>query len=594
MAKQTIPTKWDLSELYSGIDDPHIEKDLQKLARDAQKFAKNHQGKLKTYNPTQLKKMLQEDERLGSLVHRLSLFVSLVGSLNTLDGAVAALQQKIASKITEIQNTTVFASLELAKHPKLKELGETKIMGPYQIVFQNLLQQKKHQLDASREQLLNTKSIPANAGWQEMFEKLCAKVTVEIPGKSGAKAKRISIEAAIAMLYHADKNQRNIAGAGLTKALQEHEELYTHIYSMVLVDKMQNDQLRNFSNPADDQHLANNLAPAAVEALQAVTNANRSLVSRYYHIKRKLLGLKKLTEYDRYVPLASQSKKAEHVYSFAEGVAKVEDAFQQFDPEFAKHFRTIVDAGHIDALPSPNKRSGAFCADWETSPFILLNYFGRTGDVQTLAHEAGHGIHAILAKDLPLAVRSAPIAMAETASVFAEMIVFQKVFGAAKSNAEKIALLSTKIEENFATIFRQMAMYRFEQLAHGTIKKNGQISAKELQGFWLETQREMFGDSIEIGDGYKYWWQYISHFFGRPFYVYGYSFGGLLVLSLYEAYKREGALFIPKYKRFLALGGSKTPQEALSEFGFDLSDPKFWQAGMEPLREMIDQLEALI
>lgn len=591
MAKKSFPSAWDLSELYTGLDDPQIEKDLKRLAHATKKFAAAHEGKIKTYGPAKLKHMLREDEGLESLAYRLDLFVSLRGSLDTLDGSVAALQQKITSLLTENANRMVFASLELAKHPKLKEYAATDVMGIYRIVFQRIVDHRKHQLDEPREQLLNTKSVTAHAGWQEMFEKVVTKIKVELPGKAGKPSRQISVETALDMLHISDKVQRHAAGAALSKAFQENQEVLTHIYSMIVTDKMQNDQIRHFENPEDSRHLANGLEPAAVASLQSVTDGNMELVARYYRIKRKLLGLKKLTEYDRYVPLDTASR---HTYSFTQGVAEVARAFREFDPEFEKHFLDIIAAKHVDALPSPKKRGGAFCVYSEKCPYIFLNYFGKPRDVQTLAHEAGHGIHSILSGNLPLSVRHAPIAMAETASVFAEMIVFQKVFAAASTKTEKISLLSTKIEEFFSTIFRQMAMYRFEQLAHGAMKKQGQIAASQLHGFWLETQRAMFGDSVELSENYQYWWEYISHFYAYPFYVYGYSFGGLLVLSLYEAYKREGQAFIPKYKRFLALGGSKSPQEAVREFGYDLSDPDFWEAGVQPLRAMIDQLESLI
>jgi oligoendopeptidase F len=316
-------------------------------------------------------------------------------------------------------------------------------------------------------------------------------------------------------------------------------------------------------------------------------------VERFYKIQAKLLRVSKLEHYDRYAPLPGSR---EQKIPYERAVKTVGDAYAGFDQQFADIFNYLAGHGAVDVHATGGKRGGAFCMGMPRghAPYILLNYLGSGRDVETLAHEMGHGIQDVLVQNLPYLVAQPPLVLAETSSIFGEMVVFDAALAAAKSNHEKIAMLSGKISQFIATVFRQTAMFQFERLVHSHVAREGQVDAASLSAYWLKTQREMFGKSMNLDDTYGDWWSYVSHFYHTPFYVYAYSFGNLLVFSLYEKYRQGMPGFVEKYKQLLALGGSKMPQEAVAPFGFDLEDPAFWAAGIALFKGYVDQLESMV
>jgi oligoendopeptidase F len=585
-----IINSWDLSDLYNSPNDPQIQKDLSKLQKNSVAFELKHKGKIKVYNLEQIIKLFKEVEKIYVIEYKLDLYSSLLFSLNTSDPAASALSQKLSVLLTSNSNRLIFIELELAKHPKLKEFSLDKSSEPYKIIFQKLLAGKPFLLDYAREELLNIKSVTSSSGWQEMFEKFNSQIEVEIKEKD--KIKKVSLEESLKSLYSPDRILRKTTAAAMTQSFVSNEGLYAHIYNMLIINKAQNSELRGYNYPEQGRHIGNGLSKEAVEALESSTIKHYGLVTKYYKLKAKLLKLKSLADYDRYAPVDLKANKKK--YSLSQAADIVNKSFNSFDPEFSKVFGELSASAHIDALHRKGKHGGAYCAYSPFGPsYILLNYFGHARDVETLAHESGHAIHNYFAKKLPLSVAHPPLVLAETASVFGEMLVFEELLKNTVDKQDKITLIAAKIEESIATIFRQISMYRFEKLVHNYAQKNSQVPAEKLREFWRITQVEMFGDSLEITKEYDYWWMYVSHFYATPFYVYAYAFGGLLVSSLYQAYKIEGASFIPKYKNFLAAGGSKLPQEAVDIFGYDLQKENFWDKGFVPIERLIEELEML-
>jgi len=585
-----IIDSWNLSDLYDAPSDPQIQKDLNKLQKNSVAFELKHKSKIKAYDLEEIIKLFKELEKIYVIEYKLDLYSGLLFSLNTSDPAASALSQKLSVLLTSNSNRFIFIDLELSKHPKLKELASSKLSEPYKIIFKKLSASKPFLLDHAREELLNIKSVTSSSGWQEMFEKFNSQIEVEIKDKN--KTRNIPLEESLKSLYSPYRNLRKTTANAITKSFISNEGLYAHIYNMLVINKAQNNELRGYESPEQGRHISNGISKEAVDALEASVVKHYNLVKRYYKLKTKLLKVKSLADYDRYAPVVFKTEKKK--YSLVQAADVVNKSFNSFDPEFSQVFGELLVSAHIDAQPRKGKHGGAYCA---YSPFglsyILLNYFGEARDIETLAHESGHALHNYFAKKLPISVAHPPLVLAETASVFGEMLVFEELLKNTTEKKDKISLIAAKIEENIATIFRQISMYRFEKLVHNYAQKNSQVPAEKLREFWRATQVEMFGDSLEITKEYDYWWMYVSHFYATPFYVYAYAFGGLLVSSLYQAYKEEGASFIPKYKNFLAAGGSKLPQEAVDIFGYDLQKEDFWDNGFVPIEKLIEELELL-
>ncbi|MBQ9358389.1 MAG: M3 family oligoendopeptidase, partial [Abditibacteriota bacterium] len=409
-------------------------------------------------------------------------------------------------------------------------------------------------------------------------------------GRVAGEDREMNEAQTLSLLRSPDRAVREEGAHILTKGLLEHSGVLSFIFNTLVYDKSVDDRLSGFAYPQQSRHLSNELDRETVDLVIKTCRDNYGLVSRFYNRKRQLLGLDRLTHIDRYAPIASVEKE----YSFAEARDMVLEAFGRFSPNFAGIARRFFDNRWIDAEPRQGKRGGAFCAhgDPKHNPYVLMNYMNRQDDVMTLAHELGHGIHAVLSSEQNILDCSAALPVAENASTFGEMLVFESL-AAKASREEKRALYAEKIESVFATVFRQAAMYTFECRLHEARRSRGELSVDDISALWQTSLQEMFGDSLILEEEHKYWWIYVSHFIGSPFYVYAYSLGELMVLSLFSLYKKEGPSFVPKYERLLSRGGSMAPGELLGEVGFDITSPDFWKGGMDYIGSLIDEFEEL-
>ena len=591
--KIKFPTEWNLGELYESPTDPKIQADLAVVLKRAVAFERAHSGKVGKYSAAELLGTLGE---LSRLVERQTIpcaYAELGFAKNTRDEHFAGLLQLVQSVSVEIDSHLVFFDIEIGKHKHLDRfIADKKTFGPYAIVLRRIRDGKKYHLTEPEEKILNIKSVTSASGWSDLLDKLVG--LMEVRAVLGGREHVMSEPQTLQLLYSADRSERREGATGLTTALNKQLPVLTHVYNMLLINHKQNNALRSVELPETSRHIGNGLTQASVDALVSAVEVGYAQVQRFYRIQAKLLGLKKLDHYDRYAPVSGSGKGSVKV-SFPAAVKTVEASFRRFDPEFADIFNDLLAKGAVDVHATPGKRSGAFCMQMPRShhPYVLLNYFDGSRDVETLAHEMGHAVQDVLTSKLPYLVAHPPLALAETASTFAEMVVFDALLDQVKAKEERIELLSGKITQFIATVFRQVAMFKFERLAHGHVRDHGYVLSDALHGYWLSTQREIFGDSISISDGYGSWWSHIPHFYATPFYVYAYSFGNLLVFSLCEKYRDGMPEFNKKYRALLAAGGSKTPQDAVAPFGFSLEDPEFWKNGIALFTRYIDELEIL-
>ncbi len=576
--------------MYKGPEDPKIKKDLEALQKASVAFEKKHRGKLAKYNEKQLLDFYKELEKLVEKSYVIGCYAALEFYSDATNQKALSLMQKTELASTEVREHFIFVSLELAKREDLEKLAKSPKLKPYNINFEEIFRQKKHLLNHDQEEVLSRKSMTSSDGWDKLYNQNFSKTTAKFRGKEMNK------EEIFQQLRSPDLATRKEAAKVYSEMLRKEYDLNTYIYNMLLLDKFQNDKMRKFTYPEEPRHLDNGVSEKTVKTMVDETLKGISSASRFYNIRKKLIGVKELAYYDRYAPLKLKGFK-EPKFTFDQAVERVEKSFRNFDPEFADIFLDIVKSKHVDAEIRKGKHGGAFCmfTSKQIKPYILVNFFGSTRDVETLAHEGGHAIHDVLATNAnPMSVSHAPLTMAEVASIFAEQIMFEDLLSKAKSKQEKIALISNQLDDIMASVYRQVVFYIFEQKAHRHLRETGELSGEQLKKFWMESQKLMFGNSVKLNEDYEVWWSYVSHFFNSPFYVYAYSFAHLLVLAIYRKYKEGEPGFVEKYKKFLAIGGTKTTTEAVKEFGFDLEDPEFWRGGIQTVEDMIADLESLV
>ncbi|MBU1234854.1 MAG: M3 family oligoendopeptidase, partial [Proteobacteria bacterium] len=418
--------------------------------------------------------------------------------------------------------------------------------------------------------------------WLTLFEKLM--------GHLEFGEKKRSEEEVLSDLYADSREVRKAAAIELTEGLQSQLHILTHIFNTILSEKMIDDRLRSYPSWISARNLSNELDDQTVQALVASTTERYDIVQRYYRLKKELLGLDKLQDYDRYAPLQSLPNQP---IPWQECQEMVLEGFRAFSPEMADIAALFFEKKWIHAPLLEGKRGGAFAhpAVPDAHPFILVNYTGNIRDVSTVAHELGHGIHQYLAKEKGYFNSDTPLVLAETASVFAELLIFHRQLTRLGNPAQRQAFICQKLESIFATVFRQISMNRFEKLIHNSRRDRGELSSEDLSALWMESQEAMFGDTVTLGDHYRIWWSYIPHFLHTPGYVYSYAFGELLVLSLYRIYQEKGSAFIPKYLHLLSQGGSQSPYELLAPFNIDLNNSSFWQGGLQVIEEMLQEVE---
>ncbi|BDI32165.1 oligoendopeptidase F [Capsulimonas corticalis] len=584
----TTDVRWDLSDLYDSIDDPRIEAVFTALQTRSEAFQAKYKGKIDSADLTAatLGEALREYEAIDVEATKPAAYASLLFSTDTSNAAYGAFMQKMREKGTALSLPTMFFSLELAAAPDdvVTPLLSTPEVSPYKHFVLDTRLHREHMLSETEERLLEETANTGARAWDRLFDEITANAVFKLDGEEMTQPQVLS------KLYVADRETRRKAAAAFTEGLQANSRSTGFIFNTLMQDKNVRDRLRKYTYPEQSRHLANELSKETVDLVVDTVYRNYPVVARYYHVKREILGLDTLTHYDRYAPLF----QADETLSFEEAHRLILDAFGEFSPIMRERAAEFFDKNWIDAAPAKGKQGGAYCSSVtpDLHPYVFMNYLGKMKDVMTLAHELGHGVHGSLARAQTLLNFYGTLPLAELASTFGEMLVFDKVVAQA-SIKDKLALYAEKIEGTFATIPRQTAMYRFEKAIHNHRRTQGELTLEDFGNYWHTEIQAMFGDSITMGDEHRLWWSYIGHFTGSPFYVYAYSFGELLALALYRKSQTEGAAFAAKYLDMLSAGGSLTPQDLVAKVGVNLDDPDFWQGGFEVLGGMVARFEEL-
>lgn len=583
---------WDLSVFYDSIDDPCIIERLDALKTRAEVFRNAYHGTINAPNLTagHLNAAIGEYEAIQQELSKPLVYAGLLFAEDTSNAANAAFRQKMLERHTAIATELLFFDLEIMATPPgtMDAVLAEPEMAHYAHFVRTVRLARDYALSEPEEKILQEKSNTAEQAWMRLFDETVSGIefTMTLDGET----QTLTEPEILHKLRDPSREVRRAAAEGLTEGLARHRHPLTFVMNTLLADKATEDRLRGYEDPAQSRHIANELEPSTVELVVETAQRNYPLVARYYRLKREILGLDTLTHYDRYAPLFETRQRV----AFDNARAMILDAFGRFSPTMAQTADEFFKNRWIDAAPRKGKRGGAFCSyvTPDLHPFVLQSYMGELEDVMTLGHELGHGVHAFLARPRGFFYMHGTLPIAELASTFGEMLVFEKLQEEA-SLADRLALYAGKIEGIFATIFRQAAMYLFEREIHEGRRAQGELSADFISDAWQRRQQEMFGDSVILGEGHRNWWMYVSHFIHTPFYVYAYTFGELLVMSLYAQSKREGAAFEPRYLDLLAAGGSKSPHDLMAGVGINLDNADFWQGGMDVLRGLVERFEEL-
>lgn len=579
---------WDLADLYPGKDSPEFKADLDRAKALAVQFEADYKGKLAEMTRAgSLINAIRDSEALGDLTGRLGSFSFLQYAQKSTDPDRAKFMGDTNEALTALSTRVLFFELELNRIPDAEldaALDRDPELGRYRTWFADLRKAKPYQLDDKLEELFHDKSVTAFSAWNRLFDETMSSLTFEVDGET------LNLEATLHLLSERDEAKRESAFHALAKTLKANGRLFTHIMNVLAKDKEISDRWRGYQDIADSRHMANSVEREVVDALQkAVQDAYPRLSHRYYKMKAKWFGKDKLNAWDRNAPLPTSD---ERIWDWPTAVSTVLDAYGRFSPELADVARPFFNSGWIDAPVVEGKLSGAFAHPTVPSahPYLMLNYLGRTRDIMTLAHELGHGVHQRLAAAQGPILANTPLTLAETASVFGEMLTFRALLDKTTDPKQRFALLSSKVEDMLNTVVRQIAFYTFERKVH-TARRQGELRTEEINAIWLEVQAESLGDGIVANEGYDIFWTYIPHFIHSPFYVYAYAFGDCLVNSLYAQYEKASEGFAERYFELLKAGGSKHHSELLAPFGLDARDPKFWSLGLSMIERLIDELE---
>ncbi len=580
---------WDLSDLYPGRDSAEFKADLERAKADAARFEADYKGQLLELTKAgRLIEAINRTEALGDLTGKIGSFSFLQYAQNAMDPDRAKFMGDVNETLTNVSTRVLFFELELNRIDD--DVLEAALVGNAKLAhfrpwFDELRKAKPYQLEDRVEELFHDKSVTGFSAWNRLYDETLASLKFDVDGEV------LNLEATLHLLSERDEAKREAAFRAASKVLTENARLFTHITNVLAKDKEISDRWRGYADIADSRHLANSVEREVVDALQsAVQEAYPRLSHRYYSMKAKWFGKAKLNTWDRNAPLPTAD---EQLFDWETAKAMVLEAYGRFSPQLAEIAAPFFDSGWIDAPTGQGKLSGAFAHPTVPSahPYLMLNYMGRARDVMTLAHELGHGVHQRLAAAQGPLLANTPLTLAETASVFGEMLTFRSILNKTTDKKQRFALLSSKVEDMLNTVVRQIAFYTFERRVH-TARRNGELRTEEINAIWLDVQRESLGDAIELNQGYECFWSYIPHFIHSPFYVYAYAFGDCLVNSLYAQYEKAEAGFADRYFDLLKAGGSKHHSELLAPFGLDAKDPKFWSLGLSMIEGLIDELEA--
>jgi oligoendopeptidase F len=587
-------TEWDLDTLVDGAGAEGVERQLEQAQTRAQAFAERYAGKLDELDGSGLERAMHELGEIEELVGRAGSYAALRFSTDTADPERGALLQLVQERATAIETTLLFFELEWAALPdeRAEELLAGEGMDFCRHHLRNVRRYRPHLLTEPEEKILSEKALTGRSAWARLFEELTSAIEVQLPRAAdgdGDAREGVSLDVALSRLALPDREVRAGTAEAVTQALAPGLRTRAYLFNTLLADKATDDRLRHYPHWLAARNLSNEASDESVQALVEAVRARYELPRRWYRLKAQLLGVGKLADYDRIAPVTED----EVTFKWAQARELVVDCYSSFSPELGGVARRFFDQRWIDAPVRPAKRGGAFCASAVPSvhPYVLLNYTARRRDVLTLAHELGHGVHFALAAKQGVFHQGTPLTLAETASVFGETIVFGRLLEQDSSPASRLALLAENLEGAIATVFRQIAMNRFEDVVHAARREEGELSVSRLGELWASSQEEMFGDSVEVTEGYRSWWSYIPHFVNSPGYVYAYAYGQLLALAVYQRYEAEGADFVPRYLEMLSAGGSRSPEELGAIVGVDLADPGFWDTGLALVERQLQAAE---
>ena len=583
---------WNLSDLFESVNDPKVDELLDSIMARAKLFAERYRDRIDSDKLTAqtLFEAIKEFESIAQDMAKPGCYAGLVFAADTSKFEHGAFMQHIQERSTEISLELMFFELELmAAQPEIIDrLVKEDILAPYRHFIHASRLFREHRLSEPEEIILEEKANTGGRAFERLFEETTSSIEFKIVIEGEEKI--MTEPEVLALLRDPNREIRKTAAASLTQGLLENGRILTFIFNTLVYDKSVDDRLRKYEFPEQARNTSNELDRETVETVISTCVENYPLVARFYETKRDILGYDKLMHYDRYAPLFETKKKV----SFDEAQEVVLSSFGKFSELMKSAAAEFFDKGWIDAEPRKGKRGGAFCmyVSPDLHPYVFVNYLNRKDDIMTLGHELGHGVHSSLARGQSYLNFHGTLPVAELASTFGEILVFETLV-AESSLEDKLALYADKIQDIFATIFRQAAMYRFEQELHRGRRELGELTREQIGEMWQRNIQAMFGDSVEMGEEHANWWMYVGHFIGSPFYVYAYSLGELLVMALYSMYKKEGEAFVPRYEDMLKSGGSLSPADLLGNMGIDVKDPDFWRGGMKVVEQMIVEFESI-
>jgi oligoendopeptidase F len=583
---------WDLETLIEGTDVDSLLDRSDELATELESL----RGRVAGLDAGELAAAMSTMADLQEVQGRVGYYAMLRFSENTSDPERGALMMKVQERSTTLATRLVFFELEWAE---VDDATADALLADPRLDFcahhlRSIRRYRDHLLSEDEEKLLTEKSVSGGSAWVRLFDELTSAISVELPaplaGGEEGETTTVGLEQGLSMLQHPDRDVRRTAAEAVTVGLEPGLRTRAFVFNTLLLDKSVDDRLRRYPSWISERNLANEASDESVQALVDAVVARYDLPQRWYSLKARVLGLDRLADFDRMASVASD----ETSIGWDEARTIVLDAYRSFSPEMADIARRFFDEHWIDAPTRPGKRPGAFCAYTVPShhPYVLLNWTSRSRDVSTLAHELGHGLHAYLAREQGVFHQSTPLTLAETASVFGETVTNNALLGQLEDPNARFALLASTLEDSIATVFRQVAMNRFEDSVHTARRDEGELSVDRFGELWIATQSDMLGDSVELTEGYSTWWSYIPHFIGTPGYVYAYAYGQLLALSVYARYAERGATFVPAYLELLSAGGSMTPAELGRIVDCDLEDPGFWDGGLRIVEGQLDAAAA--
>jgi oligoendopeptidase F len=590
---ELLDTAWDLEPLVEGEGEAGVDRMLDEAVDASSAFAEKYAGKVTELDVAGLAQAMHELERIYELVGRAGSYAALRFSTDTADPTRGALLQRVQERSTEVETKLLFFDLEWAalddqRADELLALPDDPSADQLAFSRHHLRTARRyrpHLLSEQEEKLLAEKSISSQSAWGRLFGELVAMLRVDLDGD------QVALDVALSRLQLPDRDTRRAAADAISQTLEPGLRTRGFIYNTLVYDKSVEDRLRSYPHWLASRNLANEASDESVMALIEAVRGRYDIPRRWYSLKAKLMGIGQLADYDRMAPVFQENL----TFSFGQARDLVLDTYDSFSPQAGRITRQFFEQNWIDAPVRPNKRGGAFCSYTVPSvhPYVLLNYTARRRDVLTMAHELGHGLHAALAQPQGVFHQGTPLTLAETASVFGETLVFERLLAAAENDDQRLSLLAERLDTAMATVFRQMSMNRFEHLVHTRRRDEGELSPDRISELWVESQAELFGDSVQITDGYGIWWSYVPHFINTPGYVYAYAYGQLLALSAYGRFTLEGEDFVPRYLQLLASGGSRSPEQLGAIVGIDLADPGFWDAGLGLIDEQLNAAERL-